>query len=324
MLTWQRQWVNESVELHRPSRGPTVARGRRFVTSHQTYDVRMSSTQERPILAFSTLACPEWRALEVVARASAMGFDAIEWRGGEDGHAGSHVHHAERRSIRHAMDDHGLVAIAVTCYTDLVHPSATVRAATLEDLLRHAAVAETLGAPTLRAFPGDRIDDVSDEVILDRAADTLLRAAERLDGSGIAIAIEPHDALPSSTAVADLLARLDHPQVGAIWDAGNSWSVGEQPEDGIRALGRWLRYVQVKDGIRRGRDWRLTLLGEGEVPLDRGIALLARSHPDAPLSIEWERPWHPDLPPAERALPDGLAHLRDLYARLDDTTQEVT
>jgi sugar phosphate isomerase/epimerase len=246
----------------------------------------------------------------VVERAAAMGFDAIEWRGGPDGHAGPHLPVPERHAIRRAMDDRGLTAVAVTTYTDLVHPSAAVRQASVDELLRHAEVATVLGAPSLRAFPGDRSDDVPEEELLARAADTLRRAAGALEGSGVGIALEPHDALMSSTTVARLLVRVDHRGVGAVWDAGNTWSIGEQPEEGIEALGPWLRYVQVKDGIGRRPDWRLTLLGEGEVPLARALDLLARDHSDTPVSIEWERPWYPELPAADVALPAGLAYLR--------------
>jgi sugar phosphate isomerase/epimerase len=284
----------------------------------------VSLPRTAPILAFSTLACPEWTPLEVVDEAAAMGFGGIEWRGGPDGHAGSHLPVAERRAIRAAMDAHGLVSIAVTTYTDLVHPSQAVRQASIEELRAHADVATDLGAPTLRAFPGDRVDDVPDAELLDRAADTLLRAGEALAGSRISIAVEPHDAFMASAPIAGLLARLDHPRVGAIWDAGNTWSIGEEPEEGIEALGPWLRYVQVKDGLGRRPDWHLTLLGEGEVPLGRALALLARVHPALPVSIEWEKPWYPELPSADVALPAGLAHLRALYARVPAPTVEAS
>jgi sugar phosphate isomerase/epimerase len=281
------------------------------------------SSPGSPPLSFSTLACPEWSPLEVVERAAVMGFDALEWRGGDDGHAGPHLSLADRRRVRDAMDARGLVAIAVTTYTDLVHPSPTVRDESVDQLLRHAEIATVLGAPNLRAFPGDRADDASDEELLDRAAETLLRAVARLAGSGISIAIEPHDAFMSSTVVAGLLARVGHSQVGAIWDAGNSWSIGERPGEGIAALGPWLRYVQVKDGIGRLPDWHLTLLGEGEVPLVEGLGILAHDGRDVPVSIEWERPWHPELPPAEEALPAGLAFLRSAYATLEPSIQEA-
>lgn len=283
----------------------------------------VSPAPYRPTLAFSTLACPEWGGLEVVERAAAMGFDAIEWRGGADGHAGPHLGAADRRAIRRAMDDRGLAAIAVTTYTDLVHPSAAVRQASIDELLRHAEVAADLGAPNLRAFPGERSDDAPDEELLDRAADTLRRTADGLAGAEVAIALEPHDAFMSSVVVAGLLARVDDAGVGAVWDAGNTWSIGEAPEEGLEALGPWLRYVQVKDGVGRRPHWQLTLVGEGEVPLGRAIGLLVRDHPGVPVSIEWERPWEPDLPPAEVALPVGLAHLRTLYADIHPVIEEA-
>jgi hypothetical protein len=75
--------------------------------------------------------------------------------------------------------------------------------------------------------------------------------------------------------------------------------------------------------VGRLPDWRLTLLGEGEVPLGRAVELLAHDHPALPVSIEWERPWHPELPPADVALPQGLAHLRRLYASIDPTTEDA-
>ena len=64
---------------------------------HLTYDVTVMRTTGSPLLAFSTLGCPEWTALEVVDRAAAMGFAGIEWRGGADGHAGTHLPVPERR-----------------------------------------------------------------------------------------------------------------------------------------------------------------------------------------------------------------------------------
>ena len=215
------------------------------------------------------------------------------------------------------MDAHGLVAVAVTTYTDLVHPSAAVRRERRR-APRSRRGRRRAGRPVSARVPGERSDDAADAELLDRAADTLLRAAEELAGSGISIAIEPHDEFMASASIAGLLARLGHPLVGAIWDAGNTWSIGESPDQGLAALGPWLRYVQVKDGVGRLPDWHLTLLGEGEVPLERAIELLARDHPELPVSIEWERPWHPDLPAAEVALPAGLAHLRGLYDRIEE------
>lgn len=281
----------------------------------------MSAT--KPLLGFSTLACPEWPALEVVDRAAAMGAGGIEWRGGPDGHAGPGAGRAALQAMRHAMDDRGLVAIAVTAYTTFIAGDPGERAASLDDLVRHAEAAALLGAPWVRVFLGERTDAVSDAELLDRAAEGLTVAAGRLAGSGVGIAIEPHDELVASPVVAPLLERVGGQGIGVIWDLGNTWAAGEPPAVGLAAFRPWLRYVQIKDGTGRGATWRLTRIGQGEVPLRDALAGLVRAGPLPPLSIEWERPWAPHLPSAGEALPEGFAHIRSLLDQVSHHTKET-
>ena len=166
-----------------------------------------------------------------------MGFDGIEWRGGPDGHAGLAAARGRARRDPGAMDDHGLVAISVTTYTDFVHPDAAVRQTSVDELVGHAEVAAVLGAPMLRAFPGERADDAPFEELLDRAAEGLLRAAERLAGAGVSRS----PSSPTTTFLASDgrrgAAGAHRPArgIGVIWDAGNTWSVGEAPEAGLDA-----------------------------------------------------------------------------------------
>lgn len=287
-----------------------------------TYYVTVPSPSIAPIFAFSTLACPEWTPLDVVAQAATMGYGGIEWRGGPDGHAGPHLAPADRRAVRAAMDGQGLVAVSVTTYTDFVHPDAAVRAASVQGLVQHAEVAAVLGAPVLRAFLGERADEAPLGELLDRAAEGLLAAEAAISGSGVSIAIEPHDDFLASSIIAGLLQRLDRSDVGVIWDAGNTWSNGERPEVGLDLLRPWLRYIQVKDGTGQLPDWHLTRIGEGEVPIVDAFAWLVRTGISVPVSIEWERPWHPELPPASEALPAGLAHLRSAFEAASTRAQE--
>jgi sugar phosphate isomerase/epimerase len=101
-----------------------------------------------------------------------------------------------------------------------------------------------------------------------------------------------------------------------IWDVGNAYAAGELPAETWPRLGGRLAYVQVKDGVGQGAAWRLTALGAGHVPLAEALALLRRGPQPytGALSLEWERAWHPELEPAEQALPKGLGLLRRLLA----------
>jgi sugar phosphate isomerase/epimerase len=119
-----------------------------------------------------------------------------------------------------------------------------------------------------------------------------------------------------SASVADLIERVAHPALRAVWDFGNAFAAGEDPAEGQQQLGQHLGYVHVKDGVLVDGHWRLTRLGEGDVPLARVIRDLAASGYRGGLCVEWERAWHPDLDPADMALPAALAAMRHWLADL--------
>ena len=265
-------------------------------------------------LAFSTLACPEWDAETVVARAISLGFGGVEWRGGADGTVRPDWSADRRRALRRLMDDSGLVSIAVTAYTDLIAADPAVRQASIAAIADHAALASDLGAPVVRIFLGVADDGAAENVVIDRAAAALAGAIPLADDRGASLAIEPHDEHVRAAAVRPILDAVDDPRLGIVWDIANAWAACDDPAVGLAAYGRRIRYVQVKDGTGNGATWRLCSIGTGDVPLERALRLLAesvavdgRSLP--PISVEWERAWHPELAPADVALPEALAWL---------------
>jgi sugar phosphate isomerase/epimerase len=269
---------------------------------------------ERPLIAFSTLACPEWTPDEVVSRAAVLGYDGIEWRGGTEGHVSTSWPPGLRARLRRAMADAGVAPLAVTAYTSFVTPHVGVRASHRDDLIRHLDLAADLGAPPVRAFVGIIEDATPMTGLVDRACEALLPAADHAASIGVSIALEPHDDFVRAGDLALVLRAAVHPAIGAIWEIGNAWEVGEHPSEGGPILEPWIRYVQLKDGRGSGSSWRLTALGDGEVPLAPALALLAERGALPPLSVEWERAWHPELDPAEVALGPALATVRRLLA----------
>jgi sugar phosphate isomerase/epimerase len=261
-------------------------------------------------LAFSTLACPEWPAEMVVEKAAAFGYDALEWRGGSDGHVLPEMPARRLAALRQQQDAAGLKALAVTAYTSFVADNAAERQAALDHLREHCDVAAGLGAAYVRAFLNENQPVDEPERYYDRVAQCLHTAADYAAEAGVTIAVEPHDEFIHSATVAALLEYVPHPALGVIWDVGNTYAAGESLDDGFSHLRPRLCYVQVKDGRGRGRDWRLTGLGEGEAPVPQAMARLAADGYQGAFSLEWERAWHPELDPAETALPAALYTLR--------------
>jgi sugar phosphate isomerase/epimerase len=265
-----------------------------------------------PPIAFSTLACPEWSPEEVVDRAAALGYDAVEWRGGDEGHVSTAWDDDRRTVLRRRMDERGVTALAVTAYSVFTSPDTDEREANRAHLRAHLRLARDLGAPFVRTFLGFRIDDAGDDALTARLAGAIAPVADEAATLGVTVVIEPHDDFVVASSVAAVLRALDHPAVGAVWDIGNAWEAGERPEIGGAALAPWIRYIQLKDGRERGAGWQLTRLGEGDVPLTASLALAASRGPLPPISLEWERAWHPELDPADIVLGPSLRTIRSL------------
>jgi sugar phosphate isomerase/epimerase len=265
-----------------------------------------------PPIAFSTLACPEWSPEEVVDRAAALGYDAIEWRGGDAGHVSTAWPDGPRAALYRGMEQQGVRALAVTAYSVFTSPDADDREANRAHLRAHLRLAGDLGAPFVRTFLGFRTDDAGNDAMTARLATAIAPVADDAAALGVTIVIEPHDDFVEASSVAAVLRALDHPAVGAVWDIGNAWEAGEGPAIGAAALGPWVRYIQLKDGRGRGTGWQLTRLGEGDVPLSESLALAASRGPLPPVSLEWERAWHPELDPADVVLGPSLEGIRSL------------
>jgi sugar phosphate isomerase/epimerase len=212
------------------------------------------------------------------------------------------------------MDDAGLASIAVTTYTDLISPDPAVSRASVDEAAAHAELAAALGAPVIRVFLGERSDAADRATLTARAIDGLRALLERLGGTSVAVAIEPHDEHVAAKTIRPILEAIRDPRLGVVWDLGNACSIGEAPEVGLAAYAGRIAYVQVKDGTGSGPSWRLGDLGAGDVPLERAIHSLTASCATAgtdvpPISLEWERAWHDELAPAEVALPRAHAWL---------------
>ena len=56
------------------------------------------------------------------------------------------------------------------------------------------------------------------------------------------------------------------------------------------------------------------LLGEGEVPVRKGLWLLRQKGYVREVSVEWEKAWHPEIPEPEVAFPQHLSKVRENLA----------
>ena len=151
---------------------------------------------------------------------------------------------------------------------------------------------------------------------LKRAAELLARAVPVAAAYGVRLAVETHDDLSSAHTMADLLAYAGG-SAGAVYDSHHPHRMNERPGEVLAVLGDYLWHVQVKDARRlEGHDrWQLVPLGQGEVPVRELVSLLPGAGYEGWVSLEFERKRHPELAPADIALPPQVALLREWVAQ---------
>ena len=171
-------------------------------------------------ITFSTLACPSWSVETIIAKASEMGYEGIEWRGGPMGHVHPAMSSSERASLRKLSKDAGLMALAVTTYTSFVSHLAEVRNSNVDELRRYTDLAAELSAEYVRAFLGELPDGTNlDAPIYENISDCLNLASEYATSVGVKIAVEPHDNFARSSVVLPVFDQ-SHPDLRVIWDVG--------------------------------------------------------------------------------------------------------
>ena len=262
----------------------------------------LDSSMRQPFRrALSTLGCPDLPLDEVLALASRHGIDAVELRtlerttdlpalfarNGED-------------AIRRTLKLHDKVQVlALSTSFKLVRPSEAERAA----LLSFVPWAETLGVPWLRAFDGG---EASDDRTVPSAADTLCwwRQLRAKHGWKVDVMVETHDGLVTHEAISRFCSEAG--DVALLWDAHNTWrQTGIDPLDLWPHIAEHVVHIHVKDSVSRASGafpYAYVLPGDGEFPMRRLTDALKRYGYTNAVSLEWERQWHPDLPPLELAL----------------------
>ena len=265
-------------------------------------------------ISATTLACPDWPLERILVDFPAAGFDAVDFRGlGRElelWKTDAFGPLAETTADRIAAA--GLAVSAFSSSARMYNPDAPSLERSLEEVRQNARLCRVFRAPILRVFGGKAPDrPIAQAVPI--AVETLRRMAD-LAGPAVTLAVETHDDWVHSAPLAEVISRVDLPNVRVLWDLHHPYRMaGETPEQTFAQIGRWVVAVHVKDSVPSlDGKWTYTLPGQGDVPLGRMVALLKRGGYDGFLTLEWEKLWHPELADPEIALPTWARYLREL------------
>ena len=152
----------------------------------------------------------------------------------------------------------------------------------LEDLLRVIDIAAGMGVDLVRLVVGTYTHWGTEpaEASVERLVPRVTEACRRAADQGIRLAIETHTALPVP-ALAELIDRVDAPNLGVVLDTANVVRVGSDLMEATRLLAPLTDMVHVKDldlseadSGNPGGWWPCTSLGQGDLDLEGVLAEL--------------------------------------------------
>jgi sugar phosphate isomerase/epimerase len=259
-------------------------------------------------IAFSTLAFPDATLAQATALGRSWGYTGVELRLVDGELIDPAMPPADRAAVQRTASAAGLPIVAVDTSIRLTDDEPG------PELRQFLELASDWESPLVRVFGGALPDGAlphgpARRRALEAAARVLEAAAGPAERLGVAIGVETHDSFSASRVVAELLAMVDSPSVGAVWDSHHPHRMGERPAEIYANLRPRILLAQVKDARRaaeREDGWQLVLLGEGEVPVREMLDVLAAGGYEGWISVEWEKRWHPEIEAPEVALPQHL------------------
>jgi sugar phosphate isomerase/epimerase len=268
-------------------------------------------------LAFSTLGCPRWSLDSIIRAAGVHGFQGIEIRGLEDDlDVTNRSEFTDQASVfRGQLQDHGVEIACFSSSVMLSSPGAAGSDASFDELKRYMQLCVTFGTPFIRIF-GGKIGPASRESALDAAAESLLKMADIVRGTRVKILVETHDDWMRADHMKSLMTAVSSDAIGLLWDVNHPYMfLGEVPAVTWEQTGPWIHHTHWKDSTRNPRApdaFEPCLMGDGQVPHEEIIQVLANGNYRGYLSLEWEKRWHPEIAEPEVAFPQFVEYMKRL------------
>ena len=270
----------------------------------------LSFTAEKktPLLAFSTLGCPDWTFNRIVDFAVRQQYQGIELRGlmrELDLTKCKEFSKANIAATRRLMEDNNLRFVDLGSSCTLHFSDGPERKKNLEEGKRFIDLANELKCPNVRMFPNLFPKEREKSATLDLISRGLLELGSYSKGSHVHVLVESHGDLLFIEDLETVMKAAEHKNVGMVWDVTNMWVKTKEPPTLVyEKLEKYILHAHIKDAKVVDEKIQYVRLGKGEVPIFDAIDVLYKGGYEGYYSFEWEKLWHPELEEPELVIED--------------------
>ncbi|MBL7857399.1 MAG: sugar phosphate isomerase/epimerase [Cyclobacteriaceae bacterium] len=263
----------------------------------------------KPLLAFSSLGCPDWSLKTMVDFAVKHGYQGLELRGllrELDLPKCPEFSTAQQISAsKKLVTEKGLKFVNLGSSANLHLSVGVERTKQIDDAKRFIDLAAQLDCPYIRVFPNNFPKDQAHQQTMELISTGLLELGNYAKGGAVKVLLETHGDVVYTADIEAIMKAAAHPQVGLIWDILNMWTITkESPVIVYKKLKPYIEHTHIKNATLTDGKINYVLLQEGEVPIFDAIDLLVKDSYRGYFSFEWEKLWHPEIAEPEIALAD--------------------
>lgn len=271
-------------------------------------------------LAFSTVGCPDYNWTEIYSMAKDLGFQGIEMRvtGGE--YFSLHARPFKAENIESTLSDLKKRHLEIPCLSS--NCSLKYKEKTEENitkLMEYIELAYKLGTPYIRILADEHAKEEG-EVDDNHVIEVLKKLMPFAEVKNVTLLVETNGVYADTSRLKNLLDSVPSDNIGALWDIHHPYRFkNEQPEETIRNLGAYVKYVHVKDSVMDGDKVSYRLMGEGDIPFGKAWKSLESINYEGYISFEWVRNYAPDLENAGVVFPHFIHYMSQYISQAELT-----
>ena len=243
--------------------------------------------------SFSTLGCPNWSFDDIVSTAKDLGYDGVEIRGVARELYAPKIKAFNEDFIEKSMKRLG--NLEISCLTS--NACIAVKEDTdkhYKEAIAYLDLASKIGVKYIRVMCSNRA--MLDDGDYDLALATYINLARYGTNIGVTPLLETNGMFCDSELLAKFMMQTGEENIGVLWDIHHPYRYGrEDISTTISNIGKFIKYVHIKDSVRLNGATEYKMLGSGDLPLKEAIDGLKGIGYDGFITLEWVKRWQPDL-----------------------------
>ena len=259
----------------------------------------------KPLLAFSTLGCPDWNFQKITDFAVQHNYKGIELRGLLRQMDLTKCPEFSEKNISQTLDimkDKNLAFVDLGSSTSLHIAGSAERKKNLDEAKSFIDLAQKINCPHVRVFPNSLPKDQNKNATIGLITKGLLELGDYAKGSNVSVLMETHGDVVWAADIEKIMQSAFNEHTGLVWDVTNMWSITKEPPVEVyKKLKKYIRHTHIKDLKMVDGKEHYFLLGQGEVPIFTAIDALGKGGYKGYYSFEWEKLWHPEIAEPEIA-----------------------